>query len=232
MSQSSIPSTTTAEQAVVRSNIYQTLSQGFKYPTTEVFHTFQSGEYLSELRQNLLFIPHLKSLANGGFELSSKSRDDLAKIAFEDFEVKFVHTFDVGFPEPPCPPYEGTYRQELEKTAIMIEVSEFYKHFGLKTSQEEGKRELPDHLCPELEFMHFLAFKEAQAREEENEELLQGYLRAQRDFLQRHPATWIPAFCHKLQESDTVPFYGKLAQIVSDVVQEDLKWLNRELEDT
>ena len=27
-----------------------------------------------------------------------------------------------------------------------------------------GKRELPDHLCAELEFLHFLAFKEAQAR--------------------------------------------------------------------
>ena len=46
----------------------------------------------------------------------------------------------------------------------MLEVSEFYKHFGLNMNQEEGKRELPDHLCAELEFLHFLTFKEAQAR--------------------------------------------------------------------
>jgi len=69
-----------------------------------------------------------------------------------------------GAPEPPCPPYEDTYRKGLEKTVILLAVSEFYKHFDLKMDPGEGKRKLADHVSAELEFRHFLTFKEAQAR--------------------------------------------------------------------
>jgi DMSO reductase family type II enzyme chaperone len=216
---------------IARCSVYRLLALAFKYPTPEVFAAFQNGDFLSELRDNLTRLPHLEGLWDETTDLRTSVQIELAGTSFQDFAVDFTRTFDVGAPEPPCPPYEGTHRPKLEKTAIMIELSEFYKHFGLKMNPEDGQRELPDHLTAELEFLHFLAYKEAQAREEENEELLQGYLRAQRDFLQRHPAAWVPTFYQKLQASGLMPFYVMLAQIASQLVCSDLEWLNSELEE-
>lgn len=82
----------------------------------------------------------------------------------------------------------------------MLNIAAFYKHFGLETGQQENNHELPDHISAELEFMHFLSFKEAHAREEADTELLTGYVLAQHDFLQRHLLLWVPDFASKIEE--------------------------------
>ncbi len=67
----------------------------------------------------------------------------------------------------------------------MEEAVRFYNHFGL--SMADDPRELPDHLTTEVEFLHFRAFRAAEA-------LTAGgdagpYLRAERDFGLRQPPT-------------------------------------------
>lgn len=215
---------------IVRCSVYRLLSLAFKFPTPEFFLAYQNGDFLSELEENLVCLPHLKPVADTTASLRAIVENDLKETIFQDFQVDSTRTFDVGAPEPPCPPYEGSNRPGVEKTAILLAISEFYKHFGLKMDPAEGKRELPDHLSAELEFLHFLTFKEAQARNEETEELLKGYLMAQRDFLQRHPAGWISVFYEKLKESNVMPFYVQLAKITSDTIRCDLEWLNVKLE--
>lgn len=218
---------TNTEPALGRIVMYRLLSLGFRYPTAKAFECFRDGEYLSELIGNLAFLPHLELLADEYRGLGDRVSKDLRDVAFQDFEVNYVQTFDVGSPKPPCPPYEGLYR-ETERTATMLEVSQFYKHFGLEMNEQDGSRELPDHLCAELEFLHFLAFKEHQAREQNNAELFHGYRLAQRDFLGRHPTTWLPKFCEKLQGSAAVPFYAQLAELTLNIVRSDLEWLHSE----
>ena len=219
----------TETDPTTRSTVYRLLSMAYRYPTRELFEAFQNGDFLSELEDNLVRIPHLMALAHDTVALRTQTENDLDGLAFQDFQVDFTRTFDVGAPEPPCPPYEGTYRKGLEKTAILLAVSEFYKHFGLTMDPGEGKRELPDHVSAELEFLHFLTFKEAQARKEQTAELLQGYIMAQRDFLQRHPAEWLPLFHEKLKGSGVMPLYVELAKITADILRYDLQWLNAEL---
>ena len=196
-----------------------------------MFETFQKGGFLTELWDNISALPHQKSLAQEQKELTGKVQNELAEVTFGDFEVGYVQTFDVGAPVPPCPMYEGSYRKDEIRTAIMIEVSEFYKLFGLAMNNEEGKRELPDHLIPELEFLHFLTFREAQARKDENQESLKSCLYAQKDFLERHLALWVPKFSSELQRKSSVPFYGHLAGITSMFIQRDLDWVISNLED-
>ena len=75
--------------------------------------------------------------------MAREVKEYLERRAFPEYETKFVQTFEVGAPAPPCAPYGGEYREGRPRTAIMLEVSEFYKHFGLNMNQEEGKRELP-----------------------------------------------------------------------------------------
>ncbi len=187
--------------SIPRSNIYRLLSLGFRYPLPSVFKTFQSGEFSFELEENISFLPHFRGM---------KKALIVNNITFSEFEMKFVETFDTGSPLPPCPPYEGFYIEP--RTSIMLEISEFYRHFGLAVSKKEGKCEFPDHISAELEFLHFLTFQETQ-----DPENFRGYLLAEKDFLERHPLKWVPGFCERLRDSGN-PFHTHLAEVASEFI--------------
>ena len=59
--------------------------------------------------------------------------------------------------ERSCPLYGGTYGGDRMRT--MEEVVRFYRYFGLRPDEET--REPPDHLSAQLEFLHFLTYREA-----------------------------------------------------------------------
>ena len=226
MNDASTSPMTTADPTI-RSTVYSLLSQGFKYPTPEVFARYQNGEFLSELWGQLSMLPHLESLVEEEAEHKDKIQRDLEGGSIEDFQVAYTGTFDVGTPQPPCPPYEGIYWKGVERSGMLIQIGEFYKHFGLSMNQEEGTREVSDHLCAELEFLHFLTFKEAQAREEgQEDELLQGYIRAQRDFLKLHPLQWFPQFHERLQAHCPVPFYVWMGKLLEEITRLELDYLS------
>ncbi len=226
MNDASTSSMTTADPDV-RSTVYSLLSYAFKYPTPEVFAQFQNGEFLSQLWDQLSMLPHLQSLVAEEADQKDKIQRDLEGASVEDFQADYTATFDVGAPQPPCPPYEGVYWKDVERSGLLIRIGEFYKHFGLSMNQAEGTRELADHLCAEMEFLHFLTFKESQAREEGKEdELLQGYIRAQRDFLKLHPLQWLPHFHARLQEHCPVPFYVWMGKLLEEITRLELDYLS------
>jgi len=202
-------------ESATRSQLYALLAAGFRYPSAEMFEAFRAGSYQSELMDCVQRLPHLAML--------STPVPVEPGTPYQEFENQYVACFEVGSPEPPCPPYEGIYRGG-ERTQFMLRVSSFYKHFGLAMNHEEGGvREVPDHISAELEFMHFLTFKQTQASEEGTEDLLQGYLLAQKDFLQQQMSQWLPAFAEKLETACPIPFYVALGRLVSDVVAAELE---------
>ncbi len=210
---------------LVRSDSYKMLSLVFKYPTAEIFQAYRNGEFMAAVMENLSELPHGKGIVETETGLPAAVRKELEGMSQIDLEVKFNQVFEVGAPEPPCPPYEGIYRKGVERTGIMIEVAEFYKQFGLKMSTEEGRRELPDHILAELEFLHFLAFKEAQARKENTPDLLKGYIHAQKDFLERHMVNWIPEFSGKLQNSGSLEFFTGMGRVLSRFIAAEYEYV-------
>jgi DMSO reductase family type II enzyme chaperone len=130
-----------------------------------------------------------------------------------------VRLFDVGVPRPPCPLYGGLYLGS--RRAVMEEVTRFYNHFGLSLGGES--RELPDHITTELEFMHFLTFQEVSALQREKER--GPYLRAQRDFLQRHLARWVPQVRVLAEKQRAVPFCLGLVGLTEVFVLADLAYV-------
>jgi DMSO reductase family type II enzyme chaperone len=206
---------------IIRSNLYKLLSIGFRYPSPEIFKIFQNGEFLDELMYYISSIPRLNTLMLE-YSHMAEHEDDMKGMTFAEFEIEFTRTFDAGTPIPLCSPYEGHYCRK-PRSMVMLEVSEFYNFFGLRMSQEEGKREFPDHICAELEFLHFLTFREEVALREDKGEEHEGYLLAQKDFLERHPIQWIPEFCLKLQDSASLPFYIRLAQITSRFISSEFE---------
>lgn len=208
-------------EPLMRSRLYKLLSLGYRYPDAESFEALQSGEYMAAVWDCIYGVPHLECLAADQAGLMNTMRGSLEGGTLLDLEVGFNQTFEVGAPEPPCPPYEGLFRPDESRTSLMMEIAEFYKHFGLQMNQEEERHELPDHLCSELEFLHFLTFKEAQAGKENFAGLQQGYILAQKDFLERHPLKWLTKFAAKLEECSTIPFYASLGRITAEFVSCD-----------
>jgi len=94
----------TEADPTVRSDVYKLLSLAFKYPSPEIFEAYQNGEFLSELFESLALLPHLKPLADARAGMVDAVRQELAGVAYKDFASQYVSTFDVGTPQPPCPP--------------------------------------------------------------------------------------------------------------------------------
>jgi DMSO reductase family type II enzyme chaperone len=202
-----------ARRAVARSRVYETFARLFEYPDTELWEDVCNGTLVAALRAVLESVdPALaghadwEALGDGGSE-----PDDLA--------VEYTRLFDVGGGGPPCPLYGGLYGGARMKT--MEEAVRFYNHFGLTLAEEP--RELPDHITTQLEFLHFLAFREAEAAE--NGVDPGPFRRAQRDFLSRHPGRWIPRLRARLGEHDAMPFFRELVARLEDFLAHDLAHL-------
>jgi DMSO reductase family type II enzyme chaperone len=133
---------------------------------------------------------------------------DLGQIdVWEELESSYLNHFllaEAG--AVPCPLYEGLISTAQPRTEVFMDVLRCYEYFGIRLGGET--RELPDHLAVELEFMAFLAQKEAQVREASGN--FTPLCLAQRDYLRRHLLAWVPDLNRRIQRSAVLPLYKEL----------------------
>lgn len=203
------------EQAQIgcRSVIYALLAQGFRFPSAEQFERVKNGQFADEAQAAAGNLPY------GDLNAGKLGRG--TGLSYDQFQSRYIELFDVGGElGAPCFIYEGEYGGGRMKA--MEEVLRFYHYFGLRLSTE--KRDRPDHLASELEFLHALTFKEA-------ESLLQGkdgapYRSAERDFLRLH-LTGFTTDVAKTIGGKGVDFYSELSRLASDFCQRDLAHLQK-----
>jgi len=185
-------------EAAARSRGYLIFAEALEYPDELLVEEIRKGQLSDALKEIL-------------GELDAKLVDEIDWNALrdpgqgEDLAVEYTRLFDVGTSGPPCPLYGGLYGGARMKK--MEEAVRFYNHFGLKVADEES-RELPDHLTTELEFLHYLSFREAEALHEGEDP--GPYRRAQSDFVERHPGRWIPKLNARLEQQAPMPFFREL----------------------
>lgn len=208
--------TSQRNRASARSALYRLLAHSFNFPTLEFYRSVESGEFFATVRGILHALPHLESAQSTEGKLSGVTAD------FDEFCAEYVRLFDVGTSRgrPPCPLYGGEYpvRPRLD---VMEELVRFYGFFDLALSQQD--RELPDHLSVELEFLHYLAFRESDALERSAD--ASPYQRAQADFIERHVGQWLPVLRSKLETQAPLPFFAGLVGLTTDVLRADLDYL-------
>lgn len=193
---------TTAEQteAAARSQLYRLLANGFAFPDRAFFAALGNGSYRREVEETAQALPYALNCTLDGLGASGQ---------YVDFQAEYLRLFEVAMGLPPCPLYSGLYRGG--RKAVMEELTRFYNFFGL--SVEQGAGELPDHLTTELEFMHFLTFKELAALHGGEDPT--PYRRAQGDFLERQLTSWLPKLEERLERLSPPPFYAALASLTS-----------------
>lgn len=184
--------------AAARSRLYQILAGAFAFPDQELFDAIRSGALAQVIADACAGLPYDLSGAISA-ELSIVTGD------YTGFESEYIRLFDVGAAGPPCPLYGGVYGGDRMK--VMEDATRFYNFFELRIAPE--MRELPDHITTELEFLHYLTFREAEAHQRGLDPA--PLLRATRDFLERHPCKWLPKMMAKLAKQETQPFFPALA---------------------
>jgi DMSO reductase family type II enzyme chaperone len=218
-----------SEQSISqRTKLYAIIAEMFRYPDATFRRQAKNGHVFQALKTVADSLPY-------AFDLNSHDREDLQSLSLaadEEIEVEYIRLFDAGPGSPPVPLIEGGYRND--RKAIIKEHILFYNHFGL--SYAEGSMEdRPDHITYQMEFLHFLSFKELMAAKNGKDRW--PYLRAQHDFVSRHPLMWIPAAIQKLddiwqdppdaQEAalDVFRFYRALFRTTHRYLTADLNYL-------
>jgi DMSO reductase family type II enzyme chaperone len=192
--------------AAALSQTYQLFLQALTYPDEAHCQWIREGGLADPLRQGFAAIsPALEQTEERWTPLrGAYSVDELA--------VEYTRLFDAGASGPPCPLYGGLYGGARMKT--MEEAVRFYNHFGLTLSEKQ--RELPDHIATELEFLHYLTFREAEALHSDAD--AGPYRRAQRDFVTRHPGAWLPKLCQRLEKEKAHPFFLAIFGCLADLL--------------
>ncbi|AMN47553.1 putative ethylbenzene dehydrogenase (S25dD4) [Steroidobacter denitrificans] len=132
----------------------------------------------------------------------------------EELAADYSALFDVGTGgKPPCPLHGGAYGG-TQRLKVMEEVIRFYDHFGLRLSPDLN--EMPDQLGAELEFLHFLSFRQAEAGDGDD---TLPYRRAERDFIARHPGRWVPEMRARLEKTAASPFYREIVMLLDEFLR-------------
>jgi len=124
---------------------------------------------------------------------------------------------------PPCPLYGGEWGGTRKRS--MEEAVRFYRFFGMKMDQ--SVHELPDHVTVELEFLQVMAYTEGMTREQGAD--VTSLLRAQCDFIDRHPGRWWPMLQRKLPAESPSPFYATLVVLTGAVLAADREYMRAQL---
>jgi len=198
------------EQDVIsdRSLVYKLLSRAWQYPDNTVY-TWLAGKFQKALKRGLK---------------ASGTKLETSVIPPQKSQVKlaadYTSNFDVGLAKPACSLNEGLC-SGLDRLTVFKELVLFYNHFGLSSADSKF---LPDHLVMELEFMHYLSFKEEVAISQKEDPY--PYIRAQRDFLERHLICWLPKIRDGVKILEIDPFYPSLSEFTFQWVHRDLQSLS------
>lgn len=201
------------ETTMARSELYGLLADALEFPSEEFHKQVQSGVFGGRLAGLVSALPYALEA-----ELDALVCDD----AYVDFQAEYIRLFDVGVVRPPCPLYGGEWGGARKSS--MEEALRFYRFFGLGMQQD--LRELPDHVTVEMEFLQIMAFTEGMARARGKDAA--PFVRAQRDFLQRHPARWWPMLRRKIPTQSPSPFYDALTRFVEQLLPTDLAYLRHQ----
>jgi DMSO reductase family type II enzyme chaperone len=209
------------ENAKARNRIYALLATGFRYPDEEIFSQLADGAYADAIAN---------ALEVCAADLTGPFRDSVvpglqATISRKELEAAYISAFETNMPEPSVALYEGSHHLQGNKPELLLELKSFYRAFGL--SMAESENDLEDSLTAELEFMQFLTAKQAQAEDGTLDKL--PYIKAQRDFLQRHLAAWLPPLQAEADTKLKIPFYQALVAFANHFVAFDVQAVERDV---
>ncbi len=204
------------EVALARSTVYRFLSHCFLYPDDSFVASFKDESLLKEIEESLHLLTSQGDLPFP-YLLTHFSSLLTSSPSLPDLQAEHRRVFGPTLSQD-CPPYETEYGKAhiFRQAHDMGDIAGFYRAFGLEVSDDA--RERLDHISVELEFMHFLTYKEAYALKHHGVEQAEICREAQIKFLKDHLGRWVPLFARHLARKAHSGFYKGLAEFLEDFV--------------
>ncbi len=122
-----------------------------------------------------------------------------------------------------APPYGSVYMEPDRRIMgnSTMDVINRYRQSGLAVA--EDFKDAPDHIAAELEFMHFLIYKEIEATNEGDDRGVYTNLISQQSFLTDHLGAWVSEFVGKVMENANTTFYQNLARATETFIKDDFQ---------
>ena len=145
--------------------------------------------------------------------------DDLLRefvaLDLDTIKSEYSALFEVGSDGPPCPIREDL--QTGQRSGTREDLVRFYNFFKYKL--EEKFAWAPDHLSVELEFMHFLCYREASAESDAT-----SYQLAQVDFSELHLMRWVPELAKDVARIASDSIYRRVIDAIEQFLTADFAW--------
>ena len=227
------------EVALSRSKLYLLLSWAFLYPEEEEFYNYlQEGEFVEDgvaaldtLEKSLEatkapqkvrdLIPQLKKLLD---QIDEWEQENFKTWEFSDLQDEHRRVFS-NVISLDAPPYETLFGNEhvFQQSHTMGDIAGYYKAFGLELAEVVHER--LDHLSVELEFLHFLAYKESYALCHDGEEKLQIVIDAEKKFMRDHIGRWAPLFADMASKKAQRGFFMYLCELCKAFIKLECAYL-------
>jgi len=219
--QARVPVSTEWETAIGRAVVYTLIARLLAYP---------APEDLDELRSQL--VPIAREIRTGDPAVDGLLDQITAGLDAPLDELRDQHSLLFTHIEPEdYPPYESAYSSSdiFRQTSVMADVAGFYRAHGLVVGGRE--RERPDHIVTELEFMGFMARKEAHALEHLGPEHVEECRRTQAHFLRDHLGRWGPSFGRRVGALSEFPLFCTAGDLLARWLELDMSALDVEPDD-
>ncbi len=199
--------------AAARGALYEFCVRGLAFP---------SADHEAAIRRRL--VPLLRSVEPADDELARRlgvALDLAEATAWDELGEAHSHLF-TAVESQDCPPYETSYstRDVFRQTDVMADVAGFYRAHGVEVGGVE--RERPDHVAAELDFMSFMARKEAFALAHLGADEVAECARTQDLFLTDHLGCWAPSFGSRAAAVAEHPFHAAVGALVHHWVLADM----------
>lgn len=209
------------EIAVGRAAVYGFLSRSLLYPSVAL-RASTDAELLPLLASVMTSVSAVEAALHRVLEAYDADVDELRRAHGR----VFTH-----IENPDCPAHESAFcpGDVFRRADVIADIAAFYCAQGLKVGGAE--RERADHIATELEFVSFLARKEAYAIEHLGPDRAAECRRFQELFLRDHLACWAPGLAERIQLLADHPFYRAIAALLGEWIKAECEWLGVEPSD-
>ena len=209
-----------------RAAVYGMLAQCLYYPGHEICTALENGKLQQLIGKFRETLPRSHRRAISPEVLCKFRYSGSGESASRFLLTEYTKLFSLNLH---CPQYEADYlAPSLDSTAHSIaSVSNMYLTFGMRLADHVTER--PDHIAIELDFMYFLATKEARAFDGGQYKNRRACRHAQAFFLKTHLLRWGYQFARNLSRAISCDFYNGVQSILVSFLSAETKHLGIQL---
>ncbi|HWP31142.1 MAG TPA: molecular chaperone TorD family protein [Fimbriimonadales bacterium] len=206
-----------ATRCLLRAALYRALAKAYSYPVAGTKEA---------IIENLTRVLETRDLLPS--TLSNAVKDALAPLLTlenENLESEYLRVF-THVCAADCNPCESSYvcKHLFQVSQNMANLSGFYRNFGVEPTGERH-----DHVSVELEFLGYLAFREAREEAEGRASKAREVRRAQKLFLERHLGRWFLTFAFLVKRKAQEGVFYEFTELAEMLLDSEVKRLKASL---